>query len=69
MNYTNTERETGKDENGEPIMVRSYQPSVDLTGPGSWLPTQCYSSVDYKYASTVIAYIKNGNKLEQDLLK
>ena len=67
-NYTNGNRKVGVDENGTNIFVRSYTPSSDVTGPGNWLPTQCYSSVDYKYNSTVIAYIKNGNQIEEDLL-
>ena len=67
--YTNTNRTIGKDEDGNNIKVPSYQPGLDLVGPSNWLPQQCYTSVDYKYASPVIGYIKNGNQLEEDLLK
>ena len=67
--YTNTNRTVGRDEDGNNIKVPSYQPSLDLAGPSSWLPQQCYSSVDYKFLSPVIGYIKNGNQLEEDLLK
>ena len=59
--YANTERAIDKDENGNSIKKKSYSPSLDTYGPGSWLPMQCYSSVDYKYASTAIGIIKNGN--------
>ena len=51
----------GEDDDGQKIKVPSYAPGTDLTGPGSWLPQQCYSSVDYKYVSSVIGIIKNGN--------
>ena len=62
MKYTNTKRIVERiEDTGEPIKVDSYQPSLDLTGPASWLPMQCYASVDWKYNSTVIAIIKNGN--------
>ena len=61
MNYTNTERVVERLETGEPIKVKSYQPGLDLTGPSNWIPAQCYASVDYKYNSTLIGIIKNGN--------
>ena len=57
----NTERAIDKDENGNSIKKKSYSPCLYTYGPGSWLPMQCYSSVDYKYASTAIGIIKNGN--------
>lgn len=62
-NYTNTKRTF---RNG--TSVDSYLPPFDQTGPNNFVPLQCISSVDYKYASTVIGYIKNGNQLEEDLL-
>lgn len=61
MNYTNTERVVERLETGEPIKVKSYQPGLDLTAPSNWIPGQCYASVDYKYNSTLIGIIKNGN--------
>ena len=66
--YGNTKRVIGKDDRGNSIKTPSYSPGLDTYGPSNWLPMQCYSSVDYKYASTVIGIIKNGNQLEEDLL-
>ena len=40
---------------------------MDTLGPNNWLPTQCISSVDYKYGSPVIGFIDNGNQLGTDL--
>ena len=71
--YTNTDRGDGtfsidpetkkKVENKE----RYYSPALDTLGPANWIPLQCYSSVDFKYTSSVIGIIKNGNQLEEDL--
>lgn len=62
-NYTNTKRTLA---NG--TSVPSYLPPFDTVGPNTYVPLQCISSVDYKYSSTVIGIIKNGNQLEEDLL-
>lgn len=60
--YTNIEKK-----NAEGEWVPSYDPTTDLTGPGSYMPMQCFTGVPNKYKSPVIALIKQGTQLETDL--
>lgn len=64
MNYTNVmekDRVTGE-------RRRGYNPMLDTMGPTNYLPMHCYSSVDHKYESRMIGYVKSGNVYEEDLL-
>jgi len=71
-NYTNIERKTNFTTlaNGTKVWTKvpSYSPPIDLTGPGNWIPMQCYSNVTYKYASPLIALVEHGTTLEKDLM-
>lgn len=62
--YTNLDKKTGRQivVNGTTVdeMVRSYDPSMDTTGPSQWIPFQCYTNVTYKYKSSLIATVKHG---------
>ena len=60
--YTNIEKE-----NPDGEWVPSYDPLTDFNGPGSLMPTQCFSGDPNKYASPVIALVKQGTELESDL--
>ena len=65
--YTNSEIPDGtfsrNKTTGEKIPNKEpyYSPALDTLGPSNWIPLQCYSSVDFKYTSSVIAIVKNGN--------
>jgi len=47
---------------------RSYNPQFDIYGPYNFFPSHCYKTKPGKYASPVIAYIKTGNSIEEDML-
>ena len=49
--------------------VKGYDPSTDLLGPANWIPQECFTNVTYKYASPIIATIKQDNQLHEDLKK
>jgi len=61
---TNVNRRT---ENG--TYERSYNPQFDVYGPYNYFPAHCYKTVTGKYASPVIAYIKTGSAIEEDMLE
>jgi hypothetical protein len=53
--------------------INTYLPLVDPMGPYLFYPSQCYSTqfdVDHgkKYRSPLIAYIKQGNQIEEDII-
>ena len=63
--YTNSEKRTGRKirlTNGTVIdeKVPTYDPEMDQTGPGFWIPMQCMTNVTYKYESTVIGLVRRG---------
>ena len=55
------------------VPVRTYVPLLDPLGPYLFYPPHCYQSKrkierHLRFNSPIIAYIKNGNTIEQDLI-
>lgn len=42
-----------------------YSPYVDLQGPLFFNPPHCYGGKELPYESPMIAFIKNGNEVEE----
>ena len=56
------------------VPIRTYIPVFDPLGPYLFYPQHCYQSKyriekEFAYNNPVIAYIKTGNTLEEDLIE
>ena len=57
----------------EELVIDTYFPALDPLGPYLFYPKQCYANMKskkkkLKYKSSLIAYIKKGNQIEEDLI-
>ena len=55
------------------IVIDTYFPPIDPLGPYLFYPRQCYATkgeveIGRKHASMMIAYVKQGNSIEQDVI-
>ena len=48
-------------------VTKVYTPYADIAGPLFFFPPHCYSKSDLEYESPIIAIVRNGNSIEDDV--